>query len=437
MKSRRLFLLFCASVGIALGVSPIHPVRASESTSTDELRMVVVLSRHGVRSPTSDPQSLDVYSQKPWPQWSVPPGYLTPHGKKLMNIMGGWYRAYYSQFGIVPAQGCAAAGSITVIADDEERTLESAHGLIDGFLPGCDVSVSKAPKAGAGALFSHGLDGASDADRKAALAAVLQRVDGDPQTLVQTHDAALTMMQSILLGCGSEPCSAAQKQGKKVLLEQESKVSPGKGDALVTIKSPLHNASTFAENFSLEYTEGMPMSQVAWGHVSAKQVGELLQLHTDYSDVALRTAPIARIYAGGLANGILATLQQAGDDRVVDHAVGGPGQRFVFLVGHDTNITTLAGMLGLHWKINEAPIDPTSPGGALVFELHRNRTTRAQTVRAYYVTQTMDQMRETVQLDLHVQPQRVPVAIPGCGGGMDDCSLRQFGDLVAQASATP
>jgi 4-phytase/acid phosphatase len=425
------------AVGLMGTTAPTASAHAAGADGVDELRMVVVLSRHGVRSPTSDGASLGAFSEQPWPQWNVAPGYLTPHGKQLMGIMGGWYRAYYSHEGLVSAQGCQEAGATYVVADDEERTLESAHGLMDGFLPGCEVVVHADPKDGKEALFSHASIAATDGDRATALAAVLGRIGGDPVYLAQAHAGALATMQSVLLGCAPGLCSASQTRGKKVLFDQESAIDAGKGDALVSIKSPLHNASTFAENFVLEYTEGMPMSQVAWGRVSPLQIGQLLELHTAYSDIALRTAPIARLYAGKLATAILATLQQGSSGKPADKAVGGAGAHMVFLVGHDTNITTLAGMLGLHWMMAEQPTDPTSTGGALVFELHRNRSTGGEHVRLYYVSQTMEQMRHSTPLSLHSPPQRVPVRVPGCNGSTSDegCTLSQFEVAVAHALA--
>ena len=428
-QGRRFWLLVIALFGAWMAVA------SAGTPDSDELRLVIVLSRHGVRSPTAEPGTLDVYSKQAWPSWPVAPGYLTPHGKQLMRIMGHWYRDYYGQAGWLPAQGCADAGKTFVIADDEERTMESAHGLMEGFLPGCNVTIHASTKDSATALFSHSSTQVSDADRATALAAVLGRIGGDPKHLVQANESALATMQSVLWGCTSDPCAPAATDGKKLLLQQDSAIGPGKGDSLVTIKSPLHNASTFAENFALEYTEGMPMSQVAWGRLSPLELGQLLALHTSYSDISLRTSPIARAYAGNLATAILATLKQAASDKPLDQAVGDPAEHLVFLVGHDTNITTLAGMLNLHWMIGEQPTDPTSTGGALVFELRHNRATGADKVRVYYVSQTMEQMRNSTALSLQNPPQKVPVFVPGCSDTTPgfDCPLGQFDQIVTQA----
>ncbi|WP_458070433.1 histidine-type phosphatase [Rhodanobacter sp. BL-MT-08] len=421
-----------AAFGLLFSCAALNAVAAQAAPKDDPPEFVVILSRHGVRSPTAEPAALDAFSDKPWPRWSVPPGYLTPHGKQLMALMGGWYRAHYSDAGLVSANGCAEAPSIYVVADDEERTIESAHGLVDGFAPGCQVTVHTSTELPGDGLFDHRFGDTFDQDRALASAAVLGRIGGQPENLVATHAAAIAMMQAILLGCDQAGCTPAQKAGKQLLLDQPSAVGKGKEDALVGIKSPLHTASTFAENVALEYTEGLPMSQVAWGRLSPLQLGQLLQLHSDYSDVALRTSPIARDYARHLATTILATLQQADSHKKTAGALGDPATRVAFLVGHDTNISTLAGMLGLHWMLDEQPTDPTSTGGALVFELRRDKESGSAKVRVYYVSQSMEQMRESRKLTRDAPPLVAPIFVTGCSEPAPGygCPLDRFARLI-------
>jgi 4-phytase / acid phosphatase len=407
---------------------------AVDTQNVGDLQLVIVLSRHGVRAPTAKPGSLDVFSSKPWPAWPVPPGYLTPHGKQLMAIMGSWYRAYYANAGLLPPSGCVASPFLYVVADDEERTLESAHGLMDGFDPNCAIEVHSSPKSGTDTLFSHDFTNASDADRAEAMAAVLGRIGGDPKRLALANAGLLDQMQTVLLGCQFGACTPAQTAGKRILLDQDSSIAPAHGDGLLSIKSPLHNASTFAENFFLEYAEGMPMSDVAWGRISPLQLGQLLTLHAIYSDIGLRTPIIARSYASNLATRILATLQQSAETKPAAEAIGSNKAKIVFLIGHDTNIETLAGMLDLHWMQAEQPADPTSTGGALVFELRRQSKTGVYSVHAYYVSQSMEQMRENSVLDLKHPPEVAPIFIPGCSRATSDydCPLDRFARLVQQ-----
>jgi 4-phytase / acid phosphatase len=432
MRARtRLHRLLCVLLAL-LGL-PGMAVAADVQPQGD-LQLVIVLSRHGVRSPTAEPGSLDAFASNPWPNWPVQPGFLTPHGKQLMRIMGGWYRAYYARAGLVPAQGCPAASSLFVVADDEQRTMESAHGLLEGFAPGCQIAIQASPKHGQQALFAHDFSNASDADRAEAAAAVMGRVGADPARLASANAGLLEQMQAALFGCQPEACDPSHLAGKKWLRDQNASIEPSSGDGLLSIKSPLHIASTFAENFFLEYVEGMPMADVAWGRVTPLQLGQLLSLHAIYSDISLRTPVIARAYAGNLAKRILTTLQQSSSSQQGKDAIGTPQAKMIFLVGHDTNIETLAGLLDVHWMLAEQPADPTSTGGALVFELRRVRQSGRYEVSAYYVSQSMEQMRNSSALDWNHPPVMAPIFIPGCSEATTGyaCQLNQFARLVEE-----
>jgi 4-phytase/acid phosphatase len=52
---------------------------------------VVMLSRHGVRAPTQSTETLNSWRDTKttgWPDFGVPPGYLTPKGEDLVEQMG-------------------------------------------------------------------------------------------------------------------------------------------------------------------------------------------------------------------------------------------------------------------------------------------------------------------------------------------------------------
>ena len=83
------FVLASASLGASLaahgGQAISRPLEAPIAPE-EKLRFVVIVTRHGVRSPTGKIDQLNQYSSQPWPTWTVPPGYLTEHGAKLMTL---------------------------------------------------------------------------------------------------------------------------------------------------------------------------------------------------------------------------------------------------------------------------------------------------------------------------------------------------------------
>jgi 4-phytase/acid phosphatase len=192
---------------------------------------------------------------------------------------------------------------------------------------------------------------------------------------------------------------------------------------------PLSTASTLSEILLLEYTEGMSASNVGWGCVDGVKVRGLIQLHSAAADFAQRTPAVARMYASNLLDNIGKALEQSATGKTVAGAPGKPSDRVLFLVGHDTNIASVAGAIGLTWII-DGRRDDTPPGGALVFALWRSRRDGKLFVRVSYTAQTLEQMRELQTLSLTRPPADVPVFVPRCSRADGFCEWRDFQSMI-------
>jgi 4-phytase / acid phosphatase len=94
----------------------------------------------------------------------------------------------------------------------------------------------------------------------------------------------------------------------------------------------------------------------------------------------------------------------------------------------------IAGKLNLNWLI-DGRRDDTPPGGALVFELWESAETSTYEVRAYYTSQTLEQMRSLSALTLETPSAKANVFIPGCstGGDVFPCGWKAFEQTVTSA----
>jgi 4-phytase/acid phosphatase len=205
--------------------------------------------------------------------------------------------------------------------------------------------------------------------------------------------SALSHMQSIL---APNACTTGNVQvAAGTCLAQPSKINFSEYEAKIV--GPLATAATVSEALLLEYENGLPMQQVGFGRADRADIVELMKIHDHTSNLTRRTPYIAvrransllRLIADALTRDEVSGISPAVDAR----------KKLVILVGHDTNLSNLAGALGLDWQLPGQP-DATAPGTALAFERWRNNLTGQAVLRMHVYYQAMDQVRTLVNLDL-------------------------------------
>jgi 4-phytase / acid phosphatase len=399
-------------VTIFLSASAATAGASNTAAPVPKLRFVVILTRHGVRSPTWAISELNAYSGEPWPDWGVAPGNLTPHGSKLMTMFGSYYRLYLASAGLLHPAGCEDAGHVYIRADIGSRTRETGRALATGMMPGCDVDVQSASSA-EDLLFSP-LSGVAKPDGALAAASISGRIGANPSALAGLYRQAFGTLREVLFGCApATPCPPEEKLGKRSVLEQPSSVEESQGDHAADLRGPLRIGSTLSEDFLLEYVNGIEGKDLGWGRLDAGKLLEIMRLHAAYADLARQTPYIARLKGSNLLSHVLHSLEQAASNSSVTGSLGKVGDRVLIIVGHDANISNIAGMLGISWLLDGYEPNDTPPGGALVFELWQ-QPEGEMAVSTSYIAQSLEQMRKTTPLTLESPPLKSPIFVPGC-----------------------
>ncbi|ACO33689.1 MULTISPECIES: histidine-type phosphatase [Acidobacterium] len=396
-----------------------------------QLAFVLILARHGVRAPSAPAAVLDRYSIHPWPAWPVAPDDLTPHGYKLLRQFGEWDRAWLARQNLLTPSGCAAP-AIYIYTDSDERTIQSGHALAEGLSPACTVTIHSRPQGQRDPLFHFSPGSLDAATRAAMLASVRERMGGSPNTFTAAHQSELNLLQSVLDGCKpGAPCTTPPGQPSLRLDEIRSSVKiKSQGD--VSLHGPVFTGASLAEDILLEYTQGVPRNNVAWGLLHPSQLREIVALHTAEFAAKHRNPVLARVEMSNLLSHILDTLQQAVQARAVPGAWGTPAQKLVVLDGHDTDIAAIAGLLRLHWTL-DGRHDDTPPGTQLQFLVYRDAR-GAASIKMRIVMQTLRQMRQAAALTALHPPASATLNLAGCT--MNVCSWHAF-DAAARSAIDP
>mgnify|MGYP001021389662 CR=1 FL=1 len=398
-------LLKIAAITAALALT----AGAAAPPPNEELRYAIIIARHGVRAPTWTNERLNAYSSAPWPDWGVEPGYLTQHGEALMRLLGGFYVEYLKGQGLRGFADCSEPRKTYVWADLDQRTITSAKALAQGLSPECPAPVHWAEGKTADPLFDPIEAGESKAEPELGLAAVLGRIGPKPESVVEAHRAAFDTLDRILKG--------EEKPAKSIF---DERLLIKTGDGAVAMTGPLRIASTLTENLLLEYTNGFRDDQLGWGRLNAKNLLEIMSLHTAYADLMRRSPYLARLRGGRLLRYVAQSLEQA--------STGKSRTSLLVISGHDTNLSNLSGLLNLTWALPSYQRDDVPPGGALMFTLWRSRTNGEFRVRTQFIAQTMDQMRDGLALSMEHPPAIADLFVPACstGGAGYPCPLKQF-----------
>ena len=412
--STRGHLLRLACVLFALFIATIA-VPAAQAKEDMQLERVVLLYRHGVRTPLPGEIQLDEVTGKPWPAWPQPPSELTPHGAAGARLMGAYDRQRLASAGLFPAKGCPSASRMVFWANTDQRTIASAKALAGGFAPGCRIEVGHMPQGSEDPLFHPIEAGATDWNAQASVASILGST-GDPDALITPHKDALATFAHAM-GCGSrhDPnwCGYDHWHGSLA-------VSP---DAKhMTLTGPIAMTSGTAEAILMAYAEDRPMRDVGWGRIGPAQLEQLSQLHALLFDIYAGPDYMADRVASVMSLRIIHLL----DD---EHA-----PQLSVLVGSDNNIVALASVLGLHFKMPGYAKDDPPIGGALGIELWRNRVDGKRYARVFYQAQSLAQLRSLQSVGGRAQPATTALQPIGCfdDGGM--CRVEELLVLLQRAA---
>jgi 4-phytase / acid phosphatase len=429
-----------AGVGLLPATASAQPQEVA-GAPPGTLRKFVILSRHGVRSPTVGRQELETWTKSKWREWhcatgKCAPGQLTPRGYELAVQMGAYYRRYLSSLlPETPDKPCPEPDDLFVWADiTDERTRDTAHALLQGFRPGCDPARYTHTQAPSDPIFHPVGSCRLDADRaEEEIRADLQKVlDGLRDELGLAQNVLQCCDQRLCAKVWGETCWAGPPPHSCQLDTLPTCVvrSPNSSAASkVQLGGGLRIASTFAEILLLEYANGFRGAEFGWNRVTTpEQLSALFRLHTAAFGLEQRTHAIARSQGSALLQRILLALIDKASDA---HGTVPHGTKFAAYVGHDTNISNLGGMLGLNWDPppGQRPgyqRNQTPPAGALTFEVRD--VGGAPTLYVAYVAQSL--------ADMHAgtadRPVRTPVSVPHCSGSGPwfPCPLGMFEALV-------
>ncbi|ARF49610.1 bifunctional glucose-1-phosphatase/inositol phosphatase [Pantoea stewartii subsp. stewartii DC283] len=404
----------------ALSVLAALPIGTLAHAADNEMQLqqVLMFSRHNLRAPLADNGSVLAQStKKSWPEWEVPGGQLTTKGGVLEVYMGNYTRQWLAQQGLVKNGACPDSNSVFVYANSLQRTVATAQFFVNGAFPGCDITVTHQDEMGSmDPVFNPVITDGNEEFIKKALA---------DMTAANEKLALKPAYQRLdkIVDYKSSPACNNKKQcdlssGQNTFIVENGK-EPG-------VNGPLKVGNSLMDAFTLQYYEGFPLDQVAWGQIKTpEQWQSLSAIKNGYQDTLFTTPDVARNVAAPLVDYIRSQLidQDKADSPKV-----------TLMVGHDSNIASLLSALQVKPYDLPETYEKTPIGGQVVFERWHDAKNNKDLLKMEYVYQTADQLRDAQVLSLKTPPKRVTLQLAGCPTDANGyCSWEQFTQVLNSA----
>ena len=400
------------SLLLALSLVATVATAAPAPMDGDQLKQVVLLSRHNLRAPVVASGALANATPEAWPRWEVAPGELTTKGGVLEVYMGRYIAQWLRQAQLLPVSGCPQEDDFHAYANSLQRTQATAQFFVAGAFPGCHVAVEqRMPLGTMDPLFNPVIHRDDAAFRARAVSAM--------QQALSTSDLApaLSVVEEITRYPQSAAC-AGRRDCHLMPADTTFSAEPGREPRA---SGSLALASGLVDALLMEHYQGSGIPREGWGRLTTEaQWQALAQIRNRYQDILFGTPEVARDVAGPLLARVDALLEDPASPKVS------------LLVGHDSNIGSVLAALGISDYSLPGQYEKTPIGGLLQFERWRDRHSGVERIRLAYVYPTTAQLRDALPLANAQPPGRVALRVPGCAA--QGCTVAEFQRLLHPAS---
>ena len=385
--------------------------RSDDFRAKYELKEVVVMSRHNIRSPlVSGGAAYMRVTPYQWFQWTSPSSQLSLHGGLLETEMGQFFRKWVVAEGLLP-DNCRPEGSeVLFYANSRQRTFATAKYFSAGFLPFANVEIQhKYYEDKMDPVFTPRFTKMNDQYRQQIMAEI-NAMHGGPQVWMQSVQPTLTMMEEMI----DMPHSPAAENDTTHFWYDDTQFKLEKGDE-PRMKGGYTLANSVADALVLQCYESETMA--AFGHELTEEQWRKICGVKEVYDGLLFTSHSAAV---NLAYPLVSRIREE-----LHHE----GRKFTFLCGHDSNLASIGAALRLHYPETEHALELRTPiGSKLVFEKWSDGTEEYVAMNLVY--QNLSQLQGRTLLSADVPPMVMPVAIDGLNPNAD--GLYRLDDLDAR-----
>lgn len=409
----RILLIICLALSVAVTTVQAAILR-NNSDNKYQLKEVVVLSRHNIRSPLSgNGSALAEITPHRWFEWTSAPSELSLRGGELETMMGQYFRKWLVSEGLISENYQPAEGEVRFYANSKQRTIATAQYFSSGMLPVANVRIEHKFEVGAmDPVFNPQLTFVSKAFRSAALAQI-SAMGGDRgfEGICESLQREFTLLEKVLDMKNSD---YAKKNADYHFRTDDLEIILNYNEE-PTMRGSLKLANQASDALILQYYEESSPVKAAFGHkLKASQWEQVARVKDVYGDV-LFTAPVVAV---NVAHPLL---------QLMNEELSLSNRKFTFLCGHDSNIASVLAALEVEEYSLPNSIEKKTPIGCkLVIEKWADANSE-EYASLNLVYQSTEQLRDRLMLSLNNPPMIFQLKLKGLVQNAD--GLYKLSDL--------
>ena len=409
---KRILVLATAAM-MAVISAQAQTKRSDEFRAKYELKGVVLMSRHNIRSPlTSGGAAYKRVTPHEWFKWTSPSSQLSLRGGVNETMMGQFFRQWVVSEGLLPDNYRPEDNEVLFYANSRQRTFATAKYFSAGFLPFANVEIThKLAEDKMDPVFKPQFTKMNDKYRQQVLDEIEAKYKGGPQAWMQSVQPTLTLMEQIL----DMAHSPAALEGDTLHFWYNDTQFKIEKDDEPRMTGGYTLANSVADALVLQCYENESMA--AFGHeLSTEQWRDICKVKEVYDALLFTTHAAAINIAYPLVSRIREELNR--NDR-----------KFMFLCGHDSNLASIGAALRFNYPETENALELHTPiGSKLVFEKWSDGSETWVAINLVYAS--VSQLQNRTLLSLDVPPMVLPVSVEGLAPNAD--GLYRLSDLDAR-----
>jgi len=380
-----------------------------------ELKEVVVMSRHNIRSPLSSSADYLRVTPHKWFPWSSAGSELSQRGGVLETEMGQFFRKWVVSEGLLTENYRPKGEEVYFYANSLQRTFTTARYFSAGFLPFANVEINhKYDENKMDPLFSPQFTKMNDSYRQQVINE-LNTMHGGYKAWMAAQQPTIDLMEQVI----DMSQSPAALQGDTLHFRyDDTQFKIEKGDE-PKMTGGYKLINSVADALVLQCYESESMA--VFGHELTegqwRAIGDVKSVY----DGLLFTPHCAAV---NLAYPLVTRIREEllRSDR-----------KFTFLCGHDSNLASLSSALRLQLPETENAIEVHTPiGSKIVFEKWTDGTEDFVAINLVY--QSVSQLQGCKLLSLDQPPMVMPITVEGLTANSD--GLYPLADFDARMEET-